>query len=219
MVPLSYLKARDLYVQTSLIATTRVCYECHPVGGSTDREAGLTQTGKPPWGGKGGPGAERGSRSSRPGLPKVCRCAVGAAPPQLSSRHGTGAPVTRSMRGRGAAPVRAPGVSRRAGRLDREAAPLVVPAGPLAELVRASSPAPRPASAAWRSAVRARPARAARSRSGAARSVRPAPPARSRPRRGGGGGLGEALLRGHRGSILSCSGADNRSTDKRPLPS
>jgi hypothetical protein len=43
-----------------------VCYECHPVGGSTDREAGFTQTGKPPWGGKGGPGAEQGSRSSRP---------------------------------------------------------------------------------------------------------------------------------------------------------
>ena len=165
-------------------------------------EAGLTQTGKPPWGGKGGPGAERGSRSSRPGPRSVLmRSRRRPASTFFSSRDR--GPRDEKLRGRGGCPAR----PRRLSRLPvgiRVNAPapaastwLLTPVS-FAEGVGRGAERLRPASAGWRSAVRARPARAARSRSGAARSVRPAPPARCRPRCGGGAGLGEALLRGHR---------------------
>jgi hypothetical protein len=75
------------------------------------------------------------------------RRAVGAAPPQISSRHRTGAPVTRSTRRRSAIAGRlrcadADGRSVRGERIDREDALHVVPAGSRAELVRRGAERP-----------------------------------------------------------------------------
>src|SRR6185437_3266356 len=202
---------------------------------SEDQPAGrggaITQTGKPPWGGKGGLGTERDQSSSQPDPKAPMRSRRRPASFLFSSRARGPRDEKHagSVRHRGPAPRYVRG--RRSvvgGRLDREDALLEVPAGPGAEVVRRG--AERPAELQQGGEARFAPGPLQKRDLG---PVQVGPfaelllrdpdrhPAAAKV-------LGEALLRGQfdrlrcrclsRVTRASSRCADNRSTDKRPPP-